>query len=77
MGCLLSELTPCNYCSLQSIKRRAKESGKVVTTKAGGIGIKVFAHAQGEELKPWPDDGPPDGCNQVSEMMALTDYCCC
>ena len=30
----MSELTPCNHCTLCDIKRRAREDGKLVVLKA-------------------------------------------
>lgn len=73
----MSELTTCNYCDLQWFREEAKREGKVVTLRPGGIGIMVFAHEEGEALMPWPDEGPPNEANQVAEMMAISDRCCC
>lgn len=34
----MSELTPCNFCSLQSIRRQAKKDGKRVMLLPGWCG---------------------------------------
>jgi hypothetical protein len=31
----MSELTPCNYCTLQRMKRDAKKTGDIITVRAG------------------------------------------
>jgi len=57
----MSELTSCNYCTLQGIKSRAKENGekvKVVPSRHGGVDVKV-------------------NDRQVAWFMELTTYCCC
>lgn len=63
----MSELTRCNYCTLEDIKRRAKKDGEVVTTRpAKGGGVEVATHKPGEEPKEfgvW--------------FMVLPDHCCC
>jgi sugar phosphate isomerase/epimerase len=65
----MSELTPCNYCSLKTIKRRAEKHGLKVTV----IGGTVYAHppdvtepAKAEGDKYW-----------TAWMMEITDYCVC
>ena len=73
----MSELTQCNYCSLQDIRARAKKEGKVVTVQAGGIGFKVFTHRRDELRVPWPPSGEDSSTNQVSEMMEIPNECEC
>lgn len=68
----MSELTPCNFCNLRSIRRYALKRGKEVTmlpstSELGGI--DVYVH-------------PPDTEINTEKhfnawFMALTDYCCC
>lgn len=69
----MSELTPCNYCSLRWIKERAKKAGNVVTVKPGGIGLNVYVHPPSIHIKESTD---PEGYFAAS-FMELTDYCCC
>ncbi len=59
----MSELTPCNYCDLKSIKARAKRDGKKVKTGPsktlpGWTVVKVGGEA-------------------VAWFMKLTDHCVC
>lgn len=68
----MSELTPCNYCSLQHLKAKYKgqkvevkadTSGKPAGWTEGGMppGYKVFV--DGKDIEVW--------------FMAITDHCCC
>lgn len=69
----MSELTQCNYCSLQEIQRRAKREGKFVTRRAdtkyalGGFNVYVY-----------PRGVPIDHDKHfVAWFMELTDHCVC
>lgn len=70
----MSELTLCNYCSLQRIKRDAKKKGKRVIVKIGGhddslgYGVDVYIIEKG---------GKPSEKNKVCWFMTLTDKCAC
>ena len=76
----MSELTPCNYCNLRSIERRAKADGQQRVTLIGGIGgfIDIYVH---------PDSVSAQALavGKVSErklywqaaMVAITDHCVC
>ena len=73
----MSDLTICNYCRLQGIRRRAKESGKKVATKAGGFpefptGTSVFRHPK--EVK---DKNRFQEQYRVAWFMELTGGCAC
>ena len=71
----MSELTPCNCCSLEDIKVMAKKDNLKVTTLPYADGIECYAHPEKvdmEELthiqlqnyfKAW--------------FMELTDHCIC
>ena len=69
----MSELTKCNYCSLQAIKRDAKKKGlkvvivpsKVMSTLGG---VEVHIVKLGDKLSKE---------NWVSWMMKVTDSCVC
>jgi len=84
----MSELTQCNYCSLQRIRARAKREGKVVTLIPGGIGVDVFVHPEyvgltGKVRIPANHrDSGGDLYSRyekyfVASMMEIPDRCCC
>lgn len=57
----MSELTPCNYCELTRIRRRAQRAGQAIKLEVGEHG--------------WTDvlvDGV-----RVASMMKVTEWCCC
>lgn len=72
----VSELTTCNYCNLNSIKRRAKRDGLVVTTKAEDGGTAVYVHPPDVKEFPRKADGEP---NQYwsALLMEITGHCVC
>lgn len=57
----MSDLTPCNYCTLKRMQERAKRDGKKLTTKWEDGWIRVY------------EDGKKTG----TSFMALTDRCVC
>lgn len=73
----MSELTPCNYCTLRRLRSSAESQGKVVTLRRGSTvptdesfphSISVYVHR--------PDEEPAEG--HFSAWFAeLTDHCCC
>jgi len=69
----MSELTPCNYCSLYWIKHRAKKNGKQVTTEWRNGWLEVYVHPADVTIT---TDEERDQYRQAS-MMALTDHCVC
>ena len=85
----MSEMTPCNYCTLMSIKQRVKKGDKVITRASLGSmgGVDVFVVPKGETLPPsremtLPDEKHPNGCEQFKKyhkawFMSLTDFCAC
>jgi len=70
-GDSVSEITPCNYCSLNKIKKNAKDQGLIVTN----IGRHYYKHP------------PKVDINLLDEkerrkyfsawFMELTNHCCC
>lgn len=74
-------MSGCCYCSLQSIKRRAKEEGKEVTVvynaRWGMGGANVYVHPKGVNLEGVVEDSPECKKYWVSWMMKITDRCAC
>ena len=75
----MSELTLCNYCSLQRIRAKAKQEGKRVVIKsspwAEAIGIGSIG---GYEIYCVPKDQQLDRKkHHVGWMMEIPDKCCC
>ena len=82
----MSELTPCNYCTLQWIKQRAKKAGNQVVVRKGGWfnGVDVFVVPPGIGIPEVIDSG--DDKHNGDEFtkkyfcawfMKLTDHCVC
>lgn len=72
----MSTLTPCNFCNLRWIKKRARITGDQVTlvmiepSEAHPLGgVDVLVH---------PADEQPDREKHFHAwFMALSDHCCC
>lgn len=78
----MSDLTPCNYCSLQSIKKRAKEKRQKVTVLYNskwhsGQGCNVYVHPKNVKLQNIKEDSELHDKYSVSWFMELSDKCCC
>ena len=78
----MSELTRCNFCSLEQIKREAKKKGQRVTVlpdaRWGMGGVNVYVHPKHVNVRVM--EGGEDGERRsyhVSWMMQLTAHCCC
>ena len=77
----------CNYCSMQGIKRNAKQQKKKVVTRYSSFmgGINVFTVPQGVEIPKKiveASDELPNGDKFHEEyftswFMELPDHCCC
>lgn len=61
----MSELTSCNYCDLQAIKRRARAEGKTVTIKSEPF----HTWSSGKRIL-------VDG-KEVAWMAKIPEHCCC
>lgn len=78
----MSELTPCNFCNLNRIKRRAKENGMKVTVlndpRWGMGGSNVYVHPKGLKIEKLPggEDGPRSKYF-ASWMMEIPARCNC
>jgi hypothetical protein len=70
----MSELTPCNYCSLQTLRDRAKAEGKILARRPDAFG-------------PWggglrfhmidTKDEPLDDDNFCAWLAEVPDHCVC
>lgn len=72
----MSELTPCNFCSLNRIKYRAKQRGRLVTTRSESGWTVVYVHPPDVTEFPRREDGEPSEYFAAS-MMKITDHCVC
>ncbi len=68
----MSELTPCNYCNLRSIKRRAEANNQQVTLLNGQ---DVYVHPKAVDIKSLPHDQREQYWR--AWLMAITDHCVC
>lgn len=75
----MSELTPCNYCSLQRIKRGAKEQGAKVYVRPSEFmgGYDVFVVPKGEKLDTSIGKDGNHGYQWEAWFMEITDRCVC
>jgi hypothetical protein len=74
----VSELTPCNYCTLRGIRRMACERGHEVTLAPDDDGISVYVHPPGHEPDTSSDPmGNPNSPYFTSWFMALSEECVC
>ena len=66
----MSNLMPCNWCTLVWMRARAVETGKVLTERPDptGDGVEVFMHAPGEE---------PSESNWKAYFLAVSEKCAC
>lgn len=67
----MSSLTPCNYCSLARIKKRAEEQGQAVTVIKGD----VYVHPKGAIIQ--ATIGEKDRRYWVAWMMEIGSQCGC
>ena len=70
----MSELTRCNYCSLQQIKRDAAARGATVTTRMETPQERTF---NGTIHDAWVVVEVSDREQPVAKFMALTTHCVC
>lgn len=74
----MSELTPCNYCSYQRIKKRADDDGLLVSLLPAHWGMG------GTEVYVSPVDVDVEKMSEIERhkyykawFMSLPDHCCC
>lgn len=72
----MSELTPCNYCNLRNIKRRAAAEGMIVTTVPENDWIEVYVHPASVTDLTQKVNNEPSGY-WVASMKKITDHCVC
>lgn len=73
----MSELTPCNYCTLQKIKERAKKDSKVVSLKSQPIEHFPKAQAVFVHPKKTHNELRFQAKYQVAWFVELSDHCVC
>lgn len=77
----MSELTRCNFCTLQSIKSRAKAKDSHVVVKPGSFGTDVFVVPRNVDFAKLPrgDDDERTGQTKyrVASLLEVTSRCCC
>lgn len=66
----VSELTPCNFCSLKRMKERAELSGKEVILR----GLDAYIVPKGQPL---PTDPAELEKAWAAWFMELTNHCVC
>lgn len=71
----MSELTPCNFCTLRGIRRHLPPGKKVVLRPEalGGLKDGVACYVVDADV---PDEDV-SGPGWVSWFMELSDECCC
>lgn len=65
----MSELTPCNYCSLKRLKASAEARGNEVILRLAHGGTNAYLVKKGEKVQP--------GDEPVAWFMELTNHCVC
>jgi len=91
--CVMSELTPCNWCSLERIKTHAKQDGLIVTIiKASPWvenpdfapnAVNVYVHPKTvtkkeiETIEKVPESAVAKKKYWMTWFMELTDHCVC
>ena len=77
----MSVLTPCNYCSLQIIKKAANRLNQKVTVVSnanwGMGGVNVYVHPPEVNVKNIKEDSEEHKKYCRSWYMSLTDHCVC
>lgn len=71
----MSELTPCNHCTLKRIRRRAEKEGKKVTLVGNRGWTTAYVHPKDIDIKTL--SAKQREPYFAASFMALTDYCCC
>lgn len=78
----MSELTRCNYCSLEAIKRKAKHDKQRVTilndARWGMGGVNVYVHPKDVSVR--TIEGGEEGPRKkyfVCWFMELSGHCVC
>jgi hypothetical protein len=74
----MSELTPCNFCTMSWLRRRAKQEHKqvVVRSKPLSHGGKVM-FSKGLDVYVVKKGGKPSKSNWRYWFAELTDHCVC
>jgi hypothetical protein len=77
----MSDLTPCNYCTLQRITRRRLRPGWILTVLPGGVrpyGAEAFIHPDTVTIvRNAPHAARDRERYFVAGFGELTDHCVC
>ncbi len=76
----MSELTQCNYCSLQQYEREAKKKNMkvhLITNKHGGIDVYITPKKEKPDTRTDPKTGNNLSPYWRSWFMELSDHCVC
>ena len=76
----MSELTQCNYCSLQEVRSQAKRDGLKVSLRPGWYGgTDIFVHPKDVKIPSGQqdDDSPLRMKYCARWMMEIGRSCCC
>ena len=75
----MSELTPCNFCMLQRIKRDAEKNSQQVVLRKEQVVISVYVFPFNVKM-PKGEIYEDDEFHKqywVCAFLALTEHCCC
>jgi hypothetical protein len=71
----MSELTPCNFCSLRGYRERARRTGREVVVRAAAEGRGRWPKGM-DVFMVKPGEAPGKG-DRIAWFMELTDKCAC
>ena len=75
---IMSELTPCNFCTLKRIKAEKPEGSRVmIIGNAGWLDIYVVAKGEKLDTRQDPKTGNHKSKQFRASFLALSETCCC
>ena len=72
----MSELTRCNYCTLQDMKLVAKQTGRVVTVRPSKRDQLDLLYPDSKDIFIHPPDKQPEGW-WAAWLAEIPDHCVC
>lgn len=74
----MSELTPCNYCNLKSIKASQPEGSRIeLVSNNGWIDVYVVPVGETLDTRQEPKTGNHLSKQWKASLMKVSDHCCC